>query len=99
MTRRSRRSDERGIALVLALFTLVVIGALVAAVFFTAQLEARTGANTLSGLQAVQAADAGLEYASANWSRTWAQQGIANTSGSGWIELGSTSGYFSDSIT
>ncbi|MGH7732834.1 MAG: PilX N-terminal domain-containing pilus assembly protein [Gemmatimonadales bacterium] len=97
--RRSRSSDERGIALVLALFVLVVIGALVAAVFFTAQLEERTGANTVSGLQALQAADAGLEYASANWSRTWAQQGVGNTSGIDWIELGSTGGYFSDSIT
>lgn len=83
----------------LALFVLVVIATLVAAVFFIAQLEARTGANTLSSLQATQAADAGLEYASVNWSRAWALQGVGNTSGIDWIELGSTSGYFSDSIT
>lgn len=97
--RPSRPSDERGIALVIALFALVVIGAMVAAVFFGAQLEERTGANTVSNLQAAQAADAGLEYASANWSRAWAQQGVGNTAGIDWVQLGSSSGYFSDSVT
>lgn len=97
--RPSRPSDERGIALVIALFALVVIGAMVAAVFFGAQLEERTGANTVSSLQATQAADAGLEYAAANWSRSWAQQGVGNTTGIDWVQLGSTSGYFSDSVT
>lgn len=95
----SRPSDERGIALVLALFVLVVIAALIGAVFFIAQLEVRTGANTVSSLQAAQAADAGLEYASANWSRAWAQQGVGTTTGIDWVQLGGTSGYFSDSIT
>jgi hypothetical protein len=97
---RSRRdSDRRGIALVIALFALVVIGALVAAVFFAAQLEVRSGTNVVSGLQADQAAQAGLEYAAANWSRAWVQQGVGNSMGIDWVQLGSTSGYFSDSIT
>lgn len=96
---RARSSDERGIALVVALFTLVVIAALIAAVFFTSQLETRTGANTITGLQAAQAAQGGLEYATANWSRSWAQQGTGNTAGIGWQQLGSAPGYFTDSIT
>ena len=95
----SSRSDERGIALILAVFALVVIGALIAAVFFTAQLEERSGTNTLSSLQAAEAAQAGIEYATANWSRTWVQQGIGNTTGIAWTELGTTPGYFGDSIT
>lgn len=97
---QSRRdSDRRGIALVIALFALVVIGALVAAVFFTAQLEVRSGANVMSGLQADQAAQAGLEYAAANWRRTWAKQGTGNSIGVNWIQLGATNGYFTDSVT
>lgn len=97
---RSRRdSDRRGIALVIALFALVVIGALVAAVFFAAQLEVRSGTNVMSGLQADQAAQAGLEYAAANWRRSWAKQGTGNSIGINWIQLGSTNGYFTDSVT
>ena len=92
-------SDRRGIALVIALFALVVIGALVAAVFFTAQLEVRSGANVMSGLQADQAAQAGLEYAAANWNRGWALQGVGQTAVVNWTQLGGTSGYFSDSVT
>lgn len=99
MIRSSARSDERGIALILAVFALVVIAALIAAVFFTAQLEERSGTNTLSSLQAAEAAQAGIEYASANWSRTWVQQGVGNTTGIAWTELGTTPGYFGDSIT
>lgn len=97
--RSRRRSDQRGIALVIALFALVVIGALVAAVFFTAQLEVRSGANVMAGLQADQAAQAGLQYAAANWRRNWAQQGTGNSIGVSWVQLGATSGYFTDSVT
>lgn len=97
--RTRRESDRRGIALVIALFALVVIGALVAAVFFAAQLEVRSGTNVVSGLQADQAAQAGLEYAAANWRRTWAKQGTGNSIGVNWIQLGSTNGYFTDSVT
>lgn len=99
MSPRRRNTDERGIALILAVFALVVIGALISAVFFTAQLEERSGANTLSSLQAAEAAQAGLEYASANWSRAWVRQGVGNTTGIAWTQLGATPGYFGDSIT
>jgi hypothetical protein len=52
--------DERGIALPTAIFALVVIGALVAGIFFTARIEVRSGENTMSNARATEAAQAGL---------------------------------------
>jgi hypothetical protein len=95
----TRRSDERGIALILAVFALVVIAALISAVFFTAQLEERSGSNTMASLQASEAAQAGLEWAAANWSESWAQAGVGKTTAVGWSQLGATPGYFTDSVT
>lgn len=57
---RTPRMDERGVALVVAIFALVVIGALVAGTFFVGRLEQRTGASTVYVAQASEAADAGL---------------------------------------
>jgi hypothetical protein len=53
-------SNERGIALAVAIFALVVIGALVAGVFFAGRLEQQTGQNTLYAMQASEVAEAGL---------------------------------------
>jgi hypothetical protein len=61
---RARRvSDERGIALAVAVFALVVIGALVAGTFFAGRLEQQTGRNTFMAAQAAEAAEAGLNHA------------------------------------
>ena len=57
------RNDERGIALPLAMFVLIVIGALVVGSFFTARLEQQSGRNTLFAAQAREAAEAGLSQA------------------------------------
>jgi hypothetical protein len=54
-------------ALAVAIFALVVIGALVAGVFFAAQLEQRTGRNTLYATEAAQAAEAGADVVLADW--------------------------------
>ena len=58
-----RPSDERGIALAVAVFALVVIGALVAGTFFAGRLEQQTGRNTVEAVQAAEAAEAGLNEA------------------------------------
>src|SRR6478735_8659137 len=42
-----RRTDERGMALAVAIFALVVIGALVAGAFYASTLEQRTGRNAM----------------------------------------------------
>jgi hypothetical protein len=54
-------SDERGIALAVAIFALVVIGAMVAGTFFVSRLEQQTGQNTFYVAQAAEAAQAGIE--------------------------------------
>jgi hypothetical protein len=60
MERTALRRDERGIALPTAIFALVVIGALVAGIFFTARIEVRSGENTMSNARATEAAQGGL---------------------------------------
>jgi hypothetical protein len=63
------RADERGIALPLAVFALVVIGALVAGVFFAGRLEQRTGQNMVYLAEATQAAEAGTQWVLGNWNK------------------------------
>ncbi len=58
-----RLKDERGIALAVALFGLVVIGTLVAATFFSGRLEQQSGQNTVIAGQAAEAAEAGISDA------------------------------------
>ncbi|HEX9166419.1 MAG TPA: hypothetical protein VF862_10960 [Gemmatimonadales bacterium] len=55
--------DNRGMALVMALFAIVVVGALVAGSFFVGRVEQVTGYNTVWASQAGEAADAGLTHA------------------------------------
>lgn len=66
--RARRRPDECGIALAVAVFALVVIGALVAGTFFAGRLEQQTGMNTMFAAQAAEAAEAGLNDAIATQS-------------------------------
>ena len=54
--RHSRLTNERGMALAVAIFALVVIGALVAGAFYASTLEQRTGRNSMYAAEAAQAA-------------------------------------------
>jgi hypothetical protein len=65
--RRVARRDERGMALALAIFALVVVGALVAGAFLAGHLEQRTGRSTLYAEQAADAAEAGAAMTIAEW--------------------------------
>lgn len=58
--RASRVSNERGMALAVAIFALVVIGALVAGTFFAGRLEQQTGQNTFFAGQASEGAEAAM---------------------------------------
>ncbi len=69
--RPTLRRDERGIALAIAIFALVIIATLVTGVFFMARLEQRSGNNALWSTQAAEAADAGLNATLANWSSSY----------------------------
>src|SRR5215210_7407140 len=63
---QGQRSAERGIALPIALFALIVIGALVSGNFFAGRLEQQIGQSTVFAAQAMEAAEAGLRDAVAN---------------------------------
>ena len=63
--------NERGIALVVAILALVVIGAIVAGTFFISTVEQRTSFNTVQTTQAFEAAEAGIQSGTANWDVTW----------------------------
>ena len=59
-------TDERGVALIVAMFALAVIGALVASSFFAGRLEQQSGQNTFWTAEAREAAEAGLTQALAD---------------------------------
>ena len=65
-----RLRDERGVALAVAIFAIVIIGMLVAGVFYASYLEQRTGENTLYAQQAFEAAESGMADAMSNWNQS-----------------------------
>lgn len=77
--RPTLRQDERGIALAIAIFALVIIATLVTGVFFMARLEQRSGNNALWSTQAAEAADAGLNATLANWDGAYNSLALGDT--------------------
>jgi hypothetical protein len=61
--RTPRLKDERGIALAIALFAMVVIGILISGAFFSGRVEQQSGLNTFFAGQAAEAAEAGISDA------------------------------------
>jgi len=61
--RAPRLHDERGIALAVTLFALVIIGIMVSGIFFSGRLEQQSGQNTFFAGQAAEAAEAGISDA------------------------------------
>ena len=59
----AERTGDRGMALAVAIFALVIIGALVAANFFAGRLEQQSGRNSLFVRQAAEGAETGLREA------------------------------------
>jgi hypothetical protein len=56
-------SDERGMALAVALFALVLMGALVTGTFFAGLVEQQSGRNAFFAAQAAEAAEGGINDA------------------------------------
>lgn len=63
----TRNQNERGIALPIAIFALVIIGALVAGAFFIGFQEQKVGRNSVKVQQAFAAAEAGAQGQTAAW--------------------------------
>lgn len=80
--------NERGIALVVAIVALVVIGGIVAGTTFISMVEQRTSTNTTVSGQAFQAAESGLQEAIGNWQTTWNTMAVG-----GQTSAGRVSGY------
>ena len=78
----SRRSDgaERGVALLVALVAIVVIGALVTGTFFAGRVELGSGRNAVWSAQAQEAAEGGLADAFAGWQPEWNGFGLQGDS-------------------
>src|SRR6478736_9036537 len=91
--------NERGVALPVALFALVVIGALVAGIFFTARIEVRSGENVMGGARAMEAAQAGLQMGVPQVVTLGANLAEGATTGIAKTQLGTTGSYYTDSIT
>jgi hypothetical protein len=72
-----RLGNERGIALAVAIFALVVIGGLVAGSIFVATQEQRIGRNTLRQQTAFTAAESGTQDVVLNWApRTYNKMAV-----------------------
>ncbi|HSE68381.1 MAG TPA: hypothetical protein VLB12_15435 [Gemmatimonadales bacterium] len=65
------KTDERGMALLLAMLAIVVIGAVVSGTFFAGRMEMVSGRNSVYAVQASEAAEAGLAAAFSPWDRNW----------------------------
>lgn len=92
--------NERGIALVLAIFALVVVGGLVAGAFFVGMQEQTVGKNTVKQQQAFSAADGGAQYVVANWTTgTYnnLSKGNSTTVAATW--LSDSSGWYRGTVT
>lgn len=63
-----RPFDRRGVALPLALFTLVIAAVMITAVFYVGRLEQRMGYSSLAGTQAFEAAELGVTAVMDAWS-------------------------------
>lgn len=93
------RRDERGIALPTAIFALVVIGALVAGIFFTARIEVRSGENTMSNARATEAAQAGLMMGYPNVLSVGAGLANGGQAGTAKTQIGTSGSYYTDTVT
>lgn len=99
MQRNLSRPDRRGIALPTALFALVVIGTLVAGVFFTARLEIRGGENAMSATRAAEAAQGGLMIGVPNVLTIGGALADGQTATAAKTQIGSTGAYYENSVT
>jgi len=72
-------AGERGIALAIAVFAMVVIGGLVGATFYVGHLEQRSGRNTMYATQSFEASEAGLTSVLTTWNGSYNSMVVGDT--------------------
>jgi len=94
---RRRRGAERGFALAVSIFALVIIAALVTGAFFAARQEMLVGLNSRTSLSAFSAAEAGLNTTIASWNTgTWNSMAVGDSAAvSGTLGSGASSSTYS----
>jgi hypothetical protein len=80
-SRPTLRQDERGMALAISLFAIVVIGALVAGTAIAGQMEMGGGRSAIAATQAVEQAEIGVVQAFENWDVAWNSLAVGDSSG------------------
>lgn len=90
---------RRGIALVVAVVTLAVIGALVTVALFGARSDRHGSSLVFEGEAAGQAAQAGLDAAAAGFDRTWLRLGPGRSSAIAPTSLGTGRAFYAGSVT
>jgi hypothetical protein len=68
---RPLATNERGIALMIALLAIIVIGVLVTGTFYAGRMEMQSGRNAVYTGQATEVAETGLTDAFASWNPSW----------------------------
>lgn len=71
MTGETPRFSRRGVALPLALFTIVIAAVMITAVFYVGRLEQRMGTNSIASTQAFEAAETGVANVLGTWGATF----------------------------
>ena len=84
MTMSMTRRD--GFALAVAMFAIVVIGAMIAGAFFASTQEYRVGRNSITQARAMAAAEQGQTAVLADWDREW-NATYQRGESSGWIDV------------
>jgi Tfp pilus assembly protein PilX len=90
---RLPRLDQRGVALPLALFALVIIAALLAGAFYMGRLEQHSGDNAMARAQAGEAAEAGLAATTAAWNPAYNTMTSGTEVTLGTVTVGGTNTY------
>ena len=85
--------DRRGMALPLAIFSMVIAGAMITAVFFVARMEQRHGNNSIASVQAFEAAETGTAAVLANWNTSYNASAIGSVTTLPSVSVGGNASY------
>jgi hypothetical protein len=77
---------REGFALAVAMFAIVIIGAMIAGAFFASTQEYRIGRNSITQARAMAAAEAGQAALLSTWNKDW-NSSIANGETTDWVTL------------